>query len=90
MSKQMYDNTQYSPKAWAPLKTWVAASNTDKKLERLVAFGKKDTELHQLVARCLWRLCNAPNLPWGRGSVQSSFYDAIPSYEKVYNKRKVS
>ena len=85
MTKQMYDNTQYAPKAWLPLKNWVFADEDDveTRVARLLAFGKRDDELHHLVARCLWRLCNAPNLPWGRGAVQPVFYDALPAHEKV-------
>ena len=81
----MYDNTQYAPKAWLPLKNWVFADEDDveTRVARLLAFGKRDDELHHLVARCLWRLCNAPNLPWGRGAVQPVFYDALPAHEKV-------
>ena len=86
MSKQKYGSKQYSPAAWKPLADWVHNAAPDKKQYRLnclTQFNKDDDEFIVIVAKCLWSLATAPNLPWGRQAVQPSVYLTIESYEKV-------
>lgn len=87
MAKQMYSNRKYAPEAWKPLSEWLykTPAVTASRMERLHGFNKSDTDLHKLVATCLWKLCNGANLPWGRGSLQPSAYSEISITEKVRN-----
>ena len=89
MSKQMYCNKKYTPDVWKPLHEFLYKHSTctQLRISRLMAFTKADDDLHVVVAKCLWRLANAPNLPWGRAAVQPNTYSVIPIAEKVHNVR---
>ena len=80
----MYSNKKYASKAWQPLVDWVndPDSSMDRR-DRLMSFNKQDTDLHAVIAKCLWRLASGANLPWGRAGVQSRGYSEIPVTEKV-------
>jgi len=86
MSKQMYDNKQFTPVAWAPLSDWLfnCKEETSKyRGERLMKFNKSDREFHRVVAECLWKLACGTNLPWGRSATLPDSYARIPIHEKA-------
>lgn len=85
MAKQLYNNKKYTPVVWLPLKEWLYTNRkvTTLRMTRLMSFNKEDDDLHVIVAKCLWNLANAPNLPWGRGAVRSAEYSRVPITEKV-------
>ena len=85
MAKQMYSNRKYAPAAWQPLRDWLYRNPvvTTSRMSRLNSFNKTDDDLHVVVAKCLWKLCNGANLPWGRASLQPSAYSDISLTEKV-------
>jgi hypothetical protein len=86
MSQQMYANKKYATEAWSPLLTWLFECKMNEQQARratLTAFNKSDTLFHDVVARCMWRLANGANMPWGRGAVKPRFYSAIAIHEKV-------
>ena len=85
LAKQMYANTKYSPVAWKLLTDWVHRSGKKAKIrdQMLTRFTRDDTDFHEVVARCHWRLANAPNTPWGRGATQPKVFSAILPHEKV-------
>ena len=89
MSKQMYCNKKYTPNVWKPLHEFLYKhpTCTQLRISRLLMFTKADDDLHVVVAKCLWQLANAPNLPWGRAAVQPNAYSVIPIAEKVYHVR---
>ena len=93
MTKQMYDNKKYAPKAWESLQRFVQAipELTGKALrkEKMARLGRlrklaaKDDKVHTIIASCLWKMATGPNLPWGRSAVQPDLYSAVPFHEKV-------
>ena len=86
MAKQMYNNKKYTPVAWLPLRSWLFDCDEDVSEARskiLKKFSQKDTDFHEIVALCLWKLAKGPNLPWGRGAVQTKNYADVPIHEKV-------
>ena len=84
LAKQMYANRKYSPIAWKPLTDWVVRSKDSKIRQRMLStFTREDTDLHEVVARCHWRLANGANTPWGRGATQPQVFSEIAPHEKV-------
>ena len=88
MAKQMYDNKKYSTIAWSPLTNWLFETDIDqaetvRRSEVLTKFTKEDDDFHTIIARCLWKLANGSNVPWGRGAVQPHVFAAVPAHEKV-------
>ena len=82
--KQAYATKTYSMEAWQPLRNWLyGPTATSTHLGRLKNFQKTDTDLHTIVAKCLWRLSCAPNHPWGVGALHPSGYSDIPVFRKV-------
>ena len=85
MSKQMYLNKKYTPEVWQPLHNWLYESPTCVQLRkgRLLSFNKTDDDLHTIIAKCLWSLARAANVPWGRNALKPHGYSVVPIAEKV-------
>ena len=86
MAKQMYSNKKYSDIAWNPLRSWLNDCDDDVAEERkelLLKFNRGSHEFQAVVAKCLWRLANGANTPWGRAATQPRFYSNVPIHEKV-------
>ena len=85
MAKQMYSSRTHAAVAWEPLKDWLYKNPlcTSARLKYLTTFTKLDDDFHLIVAKCLWRLANGVNMPWGRAALQSSVYSNVPIAEKV-------
>ncbi len=82
MAKQAYATKKYSKTAWEPLQSWLFSTPANK-TDRIVAFNKSDDDLHSVVAKCLWRLANGANHPWGVTALQPRGYSAVPVPKKV-------
>lgn len=85
MAKQMYSNKTWAPRAWEALKEWLydTPALTDLRLVRLTHFNKHDDDLHEVVAKCLWKLATQANMPWGRAASRPTGYSNVAETEKV-------
>ena len=72
MLKQSYGTKKYAIPAWIKLKEWMLHTSTDGdlNLQSVLRFDKTSTDLHSVVAKCLWQLAQGANHPWGVGALQ--------------------
>ena len=82
MAKQAYATKKYGKVAWEPLSEWVISQRSDQ-TDNLVNFGKHDTALHNVVAKCLWRLAHGSNHPWGLAALKPEGFASVDVTKKV-------
>ena len=82
MSKQEFDNKVQTPQSWKPLHDYIY-NGGESNITTLLSFNKKDKKFHLVVARCLWLLASASNVPFGRAAAQPQLYSKLPPFEKV-------
>ena len=85
MLKQQYATKAHCKKAWKPLTDWLFRNQdiSESRVLRVTSFGKEDDDLHTVVGKCLWRVANATNHPWGVAAVKPRGYSAVAPYKKV-------
>ena len=74
MAKQAFANKTHAKMAWHPLREWIF-NQADP--ETIFKFNKTNSELHTVVAKCLWELATAVNHPWGVAGTQPNGYSII-------------
>ena len=85
MLKSKFATQSHSRQAWQPLNTWLFANPalTQRRVQRLTRFDKSDRDLFRVVGKCMWRVAQGENKPWGVAAKRPSGYAVIRKTSKV-------